>query len=106
MRRSIRRESDHSSIPCVRSESSGRKEKFERTDVRCYGQRGVAAAGGSAPGRQPVPRLRDARSNPNSHVQNFVAYATKVRHGRRRERMGRDRVAVGEVWRKVKRHEK
>ncbi len=49
MRCSIRRESDHSSFSGVRPESSVRKEKFERTDVRCYGQRGVAAAGGSAP---------------------------------------------------------
>ena len=30
--------------------------------VRLFGAIGVAAAGGSAPGRQPVPRLRDARS--------------------------------------------
>jgi hypothetical protein len=30
-------------------------------------------------------------------VQNFVAYATKVRHGRGREWMGRNRVAVGNV---------
>jgi len=49
MERGIRRKSDHSSIPGVRSESSVRKEMFERPDVRCYGQRGVAAAGGSAP---------------------------------------------------------
>ena len=35
-----------------------------------------------------------ARSNPDSPVQTFVAYATKVRHGCWLEWMGRNRVAV------------
>jgi hypothetical protein len=36
-------------------------------------------------------RLRDARSNPNSPGQNFVAYATKVRQEREREWNGHNR---------------
>jgi hypothetical protein len=50
-----------------------------------------------------TPADNCARSNPHSLVQTFVAYATKVRHRRGRKWMGRNRVAVGEVWRTMDR---
>jgi len=48
-----------------------------------------------------TPAGNCARSNPNSPVQTFVAYATKVRHGRGRERMGRNRVVAGGETRRI-----
>ena len=42
-----------------------------------------------------TPAGNCARSNPNSPVQNFVAYATEVRHGRGRERMDATALRVG-----------
>ena len=48
-----------------------------------------------------TPAGNCARSNPNSYVQNFVAYATKVRHGRGRERSATLRVAAPSQARKA-----